>query len=91
MTTNCPAGSSPVDRRVGRLQKKLAQRDRRIAGLLRRVADLERAVSTLEITGKQVDFERALQRALCNLRMIPVLGLRSNDRVVEVHDKPPNK
>ena len=73
------------DRRVGRLMKKVAQRDRRIAGLVRRVAMLESALATASMDAKRLprDVTRAVQEALCNVRMIPVLGL-SGSRIVEV-------
>ena len=94
MTTNSPAGISPVDRRVGRLKKKLEQRDRRIVGLLRKIGDLETSIATQAITLKRlpIDVEKAVQRALCNVRMIPILGIGGSDKVVEVRsvEKTPN-
>jgi hypothetical protein len=72
--------------REGRLRRKLEQRDRRIAGLLRRIDELQSALITKDFEVKRMptDVVRAVQQALCNVRMIPVLGLGSGDRIVEV-------
>ena len=69
-----------------RLKKKISQRDQKITGLKKRIADLETAVATQAVTLKSLpkDVERAVQRALCNVRMIPVLGIGSSDKIVEV-------
>lgn len=78
----------------GRLRKKIAQRDRRIAGLLRRITALESSLATMEIATRRlpIDIERAVQHALCNVRMMPVLGLRSDEKIVAVahEQKAPN-
>jgi hypothetical protein len=79
-TDELPAG--PVDRRVGRLQRKLEKRDQRIAGLERRVVLLERAVAARDSLPR--DLTRVVQEALCNVRMIPVIGVGKNARIVEV-------
>jgi hypothetical protein len=72
--------------RIGRLQRKLAQRDRRIVGLQRYIADLEHQLSVMNLEVKRLprDVTRAVQEALCNVRMIPVLGLSGGTRIVEV-------
>jgi predicted RNase H-like nuclease (RuvC/YqgF family) len=72
--------------RIGRLQRKLAQRDRRIAGMQRRIADLEHSLATkdMEVKRLPIDVTRAVQEALCNVRMIPVLGLGGGTKIVEV-------
>jgi len=69
-----------------RLARKLEQRGRRIAGLQRRIADLEHsiAVKDVEIRRLPRDVTRAVQDALCNVRMIPVLGLGGGTRILEV-------
>jgi hypothetical protein len=72
--------------RIGRLQRKLDQRNRRIAGMQRYITDLEHqlAMKDLEVKRLPRDVTRAVQEALCNVRMIPVLGLGSGQRIVEV-------
>lgn len=69
-----------------RWRRKLAQRDRRIAGLERELAAARTALAlqAMKLGRLPIDVERAVQRALCNVRMIPVLGLSSSDRIVEV-------
>ena len=71
--------------RIGRLQRKLAQRDRRIAGLQRYIADLEHQLSMKDLEVKRLprDVTRAVQEALCNVRMIPVHGISGGTRIVE--------
>jgi hypothetical protein len=81
-----PAVGFPLDRRVMRLLRKLEKRDLRIAGLQRRVAALESALATKDVEAKRLPREvaRAVQEALCNVRMIPVIGAGKNARIVEV-------
>jgi hypothetical protein len=71
-----------------RLLKRIAQRDRRIAGMQRRILELEHALAVKDVEVKRLprDVTRAVQEALCNVRMIPVLGIRSNDKIIEVRD-----
>lgn len=71
---------------IPRLQRKLLKRDQRIDGLQRRIAQLEHALAaqTLAATNLPRDITKAVQAALCNVRMIPVLGLGRSDRIVEV-------
>lgn len=80
------ADEGPVDRRVRRLQSKLDKRDRKIAGLQRRVRELELKLARqyVERDTSMRDVRRAVQEALCNVRMIPVLGIGKNARIVEV-------
>ena len=75
---------------IGRLRKKLAQRDRRIAGLASRIDELESALALSEMRAQRlpIDVERAVQRALCNVRMIPVLGIGTDAQILEVATKP---
>ena len=84
--SNLPSASAPKeDVKIGRLRAKLAQRDKRIVGLVSRVAALESALATQVLLSERLpkDVEKAVQRALCNVRMIPVIGM-SGDRIVEV-------
>ena len=59
----------------GRLERRIARKDARIAALEKRLIELERSIArsvTLEFR-----VEDAVQRALCNVRMIPVLGTKT--------------
>jgi hypothetical protein len=69
-----------------RMMRKVEKRNRRIAGLMRRVAMLESALATKDLEMKRLprDISRAVQDALCNVRMIPVLGVGKSARIVEV-------
>mgnify|MGYP006315833441 CR=1 FL=1 len=77
---------APVERRVRRLQSKLDKRDQKIVGLKRRIQELEHALAVKDVEVKRLprDVVRAVQEALCNVRMIPVLGIGKNARIVEV-------
>ena len=77
-----------TDVQLLRLERRLQERDRKIAGLRRRVAALECALATKDLEVKRLphDVTRAVQEALCNVRMIPVPGIRSNDKIVEVRN-----
>ena len=76
----------PVDRTVRRLRAKLEQRDRRIVSLTRRIAALEAALASKALSATHMRWEvtRAVQDALCNVRMIPVYGVGKMEKIVEV-------
>ncbi len=80
------AVGSPVEHQVRRLRRKLEKRDEKIAGLKRCIADLEHALAVKDVEVKRLprDVTRAVQEALCNVRMIPVLGIGKDARILEV-------
>lgn len=84
--TTTSASNTQGDIRVTRLLRKLEKRDERIAGLMRRVALLESALATKDLESKRLPREitRAVQEALCNVRMIPVFGVGREAKIVEV-------
>lgn len=84
-STSGPVGS-PVDRRVRRLLRRIEKRDTKIAGMKRRIQELEHALAVKDIEVKRLprDVTRAVQEALCNVRMIPVLGIGESARILEV-------
>lgn len=69
-----------------RLKRKLAQRDRRIKALEERISELQSALVTKDIEIKRLprDVTRAVQEALCNVRMIPILGIGGDKKIVEI-------
>ena len=75
----------PVDLQVRRLRRKLEKRDKKISGLKQRIADLEHALAVKDLEVKYLprNVTKAVQEALCNVRMIPVFGIGA-DRVIEV-------
>lgn len=79
---------SAYHKRILRLQRKIDKRDAKIAGLNRKVEQLETELSVhvMMIKRLPIDITRAVQEALCNVRMIPVMGLRSNDKIVEIRN-----
>lgn len=67
--------------RIDRLQRKVDQKNRRIAGMERRIARLEHSLSirsdgaiVVDSFSLRKDITKAVQEALCNVRMIPVFG-----------------
>lgn len=89
-----PADEGRLQRPVRRLREKLAARDRQIAAMKKHIAALESELARRQLQKDQlpIDVQRAVQRALCNVRMIPVLGLHSDERILEVRvgEKPSN-
>jgi hypothetical protein len=71
---------------IARLRRKIEGRDKRIAGLQRRIADLEHALATQTLRNDRLPGEvtKAVQRALCNVRLIPMLGIGGHDRIAEI-------
>ena len=76
----------PPDLEVSRLRRKLAKRDEKIAGMKRRIQELEHALAVKDVEAKRLprDVTRAVQEALCNVRMIPVMGIGKSARILEV-------
>lgn len=75
--------------KISRLRRKLDRKEQKIQGLVRRVQELEHqlAVKETSIRRLPVEIERAVQRALCNVRMIPILGIGSDDKILEITTK----
>ncbi len=57
-----------------RYERKLAKRDKRIAGMQRRIHHLESALAEKALTSEklQVNVVHAVERALMNVRFIPI-------------------
>lgn len=76
-----------------RLRRKLKERDQKIAGMKRRISALEHALATrtMDLESLSRNVERAVVRALCNVRMIPALGVGQSAKILEVRaiDPPP--
>lgn len=71
---------------IGRLQRKLEQRDRKIAGLEQKVQQLSEALAwrTIDLECLSRNVRQEVQDALCNVRLIPVHGLAGAQQIVEV-------
>lgn len=79
----------PVNVEITRLRRKIKKRDARIAGLQRHISILESALATKDLEANRLprDIVRAVQEALCNVRMIPVLGVGSKAKIVEIQSR----
>lgn len=73
--------------KVKRLNRKLQKRDRRITALEHRIMLLENQIATKDLQAKRLplDVTRAVQQALCNVRMIPVLGVGRDAKILDVN------
>jgi uncharacterized protein YlxW (UPF0749 family) len=75
-----------------RLQRKLEKQKRKNAALEKRVRQLESKVAdtTINLTRS---IEKSFEHVLCNVRMVPVLGIGASSKIVEfnVTDAPKNK
>lgn len=71
------------EKTISRLRRKIAKRDTRIKAMQGRICELESALSTrmLDVEVLSRNIERSVSRALCNVRMIPVLGLGKTQRI----------
>lgn len=69
--------------KLKRLERKLAQKDIKIDGLNKKISQLERKVSYCTIDLSRT-IESSIQHVLSNVRMIPVLGIGSNSKIVEI-------
>lgn len=67
---------------IERLKRKIRRRDVKIAGLEKKIARLQRVA--LEVHALPRNVERAVQNALCNVRMIPVFGAGRDAKILEV-------
>lgn len=73
-----------ADIRENRLLRKIARRDERIAGMERRISELEHEVSMI---GRHRDeVYKAVQEALCNVRMIPARWPMRAAKIAEVRE-----
>lgn len=70
---------------IGRLRRKLEDRNNKIAGLRNRIRELENQLAYRPLGDERFleDLRRSIQYSLTNMRMIPVLGL-SDSSIVEV-------
>ena len=71
-----------------RMQRKLAKKDRKINALELRIKKLEIAVADRSINLTRT-IEKSFESCLANVRMVPIIGIRSSDKIVEfsVKDK----
>jgi hypothetical protein len=78
---------------TARFKRKLEKRDARIASLERKIKELEHIVCTSKI--KELEFgliyksldkqiAKAVTDALCNVRMIPVRGIGTTSKILNV-------
>ncbi len=73
---------------VARLRRKIVKRDARLAGAERRIKELEHqlAVAICKQDKLPREITRAVQEALCNVRMIPVLEFKSTKLTIKTEE-----
>jgi multidrug resistance efflux pump len=78
--------------RLERANRRIERRDRKIAGLQRKIERLENALAwrTIDLESVTRNVHDAVQRALCNVRMIPIHGWTRDQVIAEVRTIPTN-
>jgi multidrug resistance efflux pump len=77
---------TPTEIRLERANRRIERRDRKIAGLQRKIEQLENALAwrTIDLESVTRNVHDAVQRALCNVRMIPIHGWTRDQVIAEV-------
>jgi hypothetical protein len=78
------------DKHQLRLLRRIDRKDNKIAALEKKIQKLEAALSwrTVDLESLTRNVHDAVQRAMCNVRMIPVNGGIKTSRIMEVRDIP---
>jgi multidrug resistance efflux pump len=81
---------TPNEIRLERANRRIQRRDRKIAGLQREIKRLEQALAwrTIDLESVTRNVHDAVQRALCNVRMIPIDGWTRDQVIAEVRTIP---
>lgn len=76
-----------------RFERRLRRKDKRIAGLERKIQILETALvyRSLDLKNLTENIQNAVERTLCNVRMIPVHSLGRHSVIAEVKTIPVEK
>jgi multidrug resistance efflux pump len=84
---------TPNEIRLERANRRIQRRDRKIAGLQREIKRLEQALAwrTIDLESVTRNVHDAVQRALCNVRMIPIHGWTRDQVIAEVRTVPTNQ
>lgn len=79
-----------TETKIARMQRRIDKRDKVIAAQRKYIQALESELASAVTMPDKV--HDAVQRALCNVRMIPVLGLGKEDKIISAEAaKPANK
>ncbi len=83
---------TPNEIRLKRANRRIERRDRKIAGLEQKIERLENALAwrTIDLESVTRNVHDAVQRALCNVRMIPINGWTRDQVIAEVRTIPTN-
>lgn len=81
------------DKHQLRLLRRIDRKDKKIAALEKKVQKLETVLSwrTIDLESVTRNVHDAVQRAMCNVRMIPVHGGIRDSKIVEVRSISPEK
>lgn len=73
---------------IERLKRKIERRDNKITGLERELKKTQQALGSLATTLNRMplEVEHAVTHALCNVRLIPVLGKARDAKILEVRN-----
>jgi uncharacterized protein (DUF3084 family) len=75
-----------IDKKIQRLNNRILKRDKKIKGLERKCQMLEERLAwrTIDLESLSRNVGDVVQRAICNVRMIPVFGSERDSKIVEV-------
>ena len=81
------------DKHQIRLLRRIDRKDKKIAALEKKIQKLETALSwrTIDLESVTRNVHDAVQRAMCNVRMIPVHGGIRDSKIVDVRSISPEK
>lgn len=81
------------DKHQLRLLRRIDRKDKKIAALEKKIQKLEAALSwrTMDLESLSRNVHDAVQRAMCNVRMIPVHGGMRDTKILEVRSISPEK
>lgn len=76
-----------------RFERRLRRKDKRIEGLERKIQILETALvsRSLDLKNLTTNIQDAVERTLCNVRMIPVHSLGRHPVIAEIRTIPVEK
>ena len=81
---------TPNEIRLERANRRIQRRDRKIAGLQRKIEQLENALAwrSMDLEHLTRNVHDTVQRALCNVRMIPIHSATRDQVIAEVRTIP---
>ena len=80
-TSSRPTGDELI---IQRLRNRLLKKNKKISALRKELAELKKKPAPSPIGDVDKKIAQAVKHTLSNMRFIPVLGMRSEDKVIDV-------